>query len=376
MIPVKDDALDRAREEIREADAEMARQFEKRMKAVAEIAEYKKERGMQVYDEAQEKLVTERGGALIADDAVRPYYAGFIRKVVDISKSYQHRLLEGASVAYNGIEGAFAHTAAGNMFPDARLSATESFAEAYEAVVSGKCDVAVLPIENSYAGDVGPVIDLIFSGDLYINGVYDLRITQNLLGLPGASVSDIDTVVSNSHALRQCAPYIKRYGLREEVATSTATAAKEVSERGEKNVAAIAGYETARLYGLAVLDYDIAESGENTTRFAVLSRNRDTRPAAGPEESAYMLMFSVKHEAGALAKAINVIGKYGFNMSALRSRPMKTLPWNYYFYVTIEGDVTSENGKKMLEELSGQCDMLKIAGRCDVIRTVDGGIPE
>jgi len=147
-------------------------------------------------------------------------------------------------------------------------------------------------------------------------------------------------------------------GLETEEATNTALAAKAVAEAGDKSFGAIASVETAELYGLKVIEANINKSGENTTRFAVLSKVK----ALSPTLTSTVLMFTVKHEAGSLANAIAIIGKYGYNMTALRSRPMKKHSWQYYFYVEVDGTTNTENGKQMLAELNGVCDRLKVAG--------------
>lgn len=353
--------IEDARNEIAAVDREIAELFIRRMNAVKEVAEYKKERGLPIFDAAQEERVIARNLQYIEDDSLKGYYRSFLQSTMDVSKQYQRRLTEGERVAYAGVEGAFAHIAAAHIFPDAALLSYPSFDTAYAAVLSGECDLAVLPLENSYAGEVGQVFDLIFGGSLHINGLYNLHITQNLLGVKGATVSDVKTVVSHPQALEQCAPYIKEHGFTTENAENTAKAAKRVADAGDKSVASIASLGAARLYGLEVLERNVNESKQNTTRFAVLSRV-EARPKAAENGSTFLLFFTVNHVAGALAKAINVIGKYGFNMKSLKSRPMKSLPFQYYFYVEAEGDETSENGKKMLAELKSHCEMLKIAG--------------
>ena len=218
--------------------------------------------------------------------------------------------------------------------------------------------MAVLPIENSYAGEVGQTMDLIFSGNLYINGIYELEIHQNLLGIPGAVVQDIRKVTSHPQALGQCHDYIAFRGFDTEETTNTAVAAKLVAEKQDKSYGAIASAETAQLYGLNVLEANINKSGENTTRFAVLSKVMANSPAL----SNSVLMFTVKNEAGSLAKAISIIGRYGYNMTALRSRPLKKHSWQYYFYIEIDGTINNDTGADMMEQLGQVCDQLKIAG--------------
>ena len=350
--------LEDARKIINEIDAQMAELFVRRMKAAEMVYEYKKAFGLPVQDERREADVIEQNAAFVADDLLKGYYIDHLKHMMAVSRAYQYRLQNGLRVAYSGVEGAFAHIAAGRIFPESSRVSCRDFKAAYDAVLDGECDVAVLPIENSYAGEVGQTIDLIFSGALYINGIYELEIHQNLLGIPGAKVEDIRKVVSHPQALSQCHDYIQRRGFDTEEATNTAVAAKGIAEMQDKTCGAIASMETAQLYGLEVLESNINQSSENTTRFAVLSKVRAVSPAL----SNSVLMFTVKHEAGSLANAISIIGQYGYNMTALRSRPLRKHSWQYYFYIEIDGATNTEKGRQMLEELGKVCDQLKVAG--------------
>ena len=167
-------------------------------------------------------------------------------------------------------------------------------------------------------------------------------------------------VISHPQALGQCETYIREHGFDEIHAVNTAKAAQKVATDGDKSIAAIASRETAELYNLKVLDHDINESNFNTTRFAVFSRAENTNISG--EDNNFLLLFTVSHEAGALAKAISVIGEYGYNMRLLRSRPVKDSVWQYYFYVEAEGNVNTENGAQMLKALQQYCQQLKVAG--------------
>ena len=352
------DKLEKARKIINEVDLEMAQLFVKRMRAAELVCEHKKEFGLPILDPKREEEVIEKNSALIEDENLKGYYIDYLKKVMSLSRAYQQRMQRGINVAYSGVEGAFAHIAAGRIFPNGNRVSMGDFKAAYDSVVNGECDIAVLPIENSYAGEVGQTIDLIFSGELFINGIYELDIHQNLLGVNGATVEDIKKVISHPQALSQCHDYIEMRGFDAEESNNTALAAKSVAEANDKSIGAIASLETAELYGLKVLEANINKSGENTTRFAVLSKVK----ANSKSFSSSVLMFSVKHEAGSLANAIGIIGKYGYNMTALRSRPMKKHSWQYYFYVEIDGNIESEKGKKMIDELKTICDKFKVAG--------------
>ncbi len=358
---MKEELIKQAREDINRIDKELAALFVQRMRAVEQVAEFKKLHAMPILDAAREQQILTQGAARLEDETMREYYVNFQQALMDISRSYQQRLISGLKVAYSGKVGAFAHIAAHKLFPQAEKIAYGDFKQAYEAVCSGECDAAVLPIENSQAGEVGQVTDLMFSGPLYLNGVSELAISQELLAVPGAKLEDIELVISHPQALSQCQSFIKKQGYREQVFENTALAAEHVAALNDPKVAAIASEDTAELYGLRVLARNINETASNTTRFAVLSRaeNRNISRTAGAH---FVLMFTVRNEAGALARALNIIGAHGFNMRTLRSRPMKELLWQYYFYVEAEGDIHGYEGECMLEELAVCCDKIKAVG--------------
>ena len=350
--------LEEARNIINEVDSQMVQLFIKRMRVAEMVYEHKKEFGLPIFDPQREDAVIEKNTAQIEDDVLKGYYIDYIKHLMSVSRAYQYRMQNGLKVAYSGVEGAFAHIAAGRIFPESNRVSCRDFKAAYDSVVNGECDVAVLPIENSYAGEVGQTIDLIFSGDLFINGIYELEIHQNLLGIPGATMTDIKKVTSHPQALAQCHDYITLKGLDAEESSNTAVAAKMVAESNDKTLGAIASVETAEIFGLEVLEANINKSGENTTRFAGLSKVQ----ANSSTLSSSVLMFTVKHEAGSLANAISIIGKYGYNMTALRSRPLKKHSWQYYFYIEVDGTIATDNGEKMIDELNLVCDRLKVAG--------------
>ncbi len=349
--------LNKAREIINSVDKEIAALFEKRMEAVREIAEYKKERGMPIFDSSREDAIIKNAQTYIENDEIREFYVPYIRSTMNISKQYQHRIMKGANIAYSGVEGAFAHIAAGRIFPDGNRISYPDFKAAYEAVEKGECDCAVIPIENSRAGEVGQTIDLIFSGSLFVNGVYSLDVRHNLIGVKGATEKDIVKVVSHQQALDQCANFIRNQGYKSESCENTARAAKYVADLNDPSVAAIASRETADLYGLDVIRENINEASNNTTRFVVLSRT-----LCKEKRDHSIIVFTVPDKAGALAHAINVIGHHGYSMRSIKSRAMKDLIWTYYFYVEITGDLQSKRGMYMLDELSECCDNLKMVG--------------
>lgn len=355
--------LEKARKAINEIDAKMAELFEERMKSVEIVASYKKEHGLSILDKSRENEIIKKNTEYITDSVVKEYYVSFLQKTMELSRSYQARLNEGMKVAYSGVEGAFAYIAAKKMFPYARLVAYPSFETAYEATEKGECDACVLPIENSFAGDVGTVMDLVFQGSLYINQVTDTPIVHNLLVNEGATTESIKEVISHPQALAQCSNYIYKRGYEQRPYTNTALSAKLVKESGSLEIAAIASDETAKIFGLKILEGGINESKNNTTRFGAFSRVQNQEKSTQKKmNDHFILVFTVKNEAGALAKTLDIIGAHGYNMRNLRSRPMKELMWSYYFYIEADGNINTEDGKDMLRELGATCDRLKLAG--------------
>lgn len=264
-------------------------------------------------------------------------------------------------IAYCGIEGAFANIAARNIFPSGQLVSFTSFGQAYDSVEKGDCDFAVLPLENSFAGDVRGVFDLLFKGSLFISNVFEFRIVQTLLGIEGAEISDIKTVYSHQQALDQCTQFIAGHGFQTIPFVNTAMAAKEVAQKADKTAAAIASEEAGRLYGLKVLARGINQDTENTTRFAVLSRKAPDQTDMSKTVS--YLMFNVKNIPGALSSAIKIISKKDYNLISLHSHPVQDSPWEYYFYVEVEGSLLSRNGQKLIKKLKRCCLSVKLIGQ-------------
>ena len=355
--------LESTRAEIEKIDKEIAALFEKRMLAAEAVANYKKERGLSVKDSSRENELIDKNRAYIQKPDILEYYVQLQKKIMSLSCDYQTRLISGMRVAYCGVPGAFAYIAAKNMYPASTLVPYKTFKDAYTAVENGECDCCVLPLENSYAGEVDTVADLLFTGSLFVNQVVNLPIEQCLIANTDATKDTVKTVISHEQALKQCDEYIKNTGFEAESAANTALAAKSVKASADKTVAAIASAETAELYGLKILERNINDARNNMTRFASFSRVQNTPAKSKLRESeSFILVFTVQNRAGALAQTLNIIGAHGYNMKNLRSRPMKGLEWQYFFYIEAEGNINNENGRTLLLELSAVCARLKLAG--------------
>ena len=348
-----------ARKNIDRIDREMAELFAERMQAAAVVAAYKEEHGLPVEDKAREAEMIARNTERLPP-AYRPYYRNFLVGTITESKRYQRLLVSGLRVAYSGVEGAFAHVATMRIFGEpGEKVACPDFATAYRSVESGACHCAVLPIENSYAGDVGQVMDLAWRGSLTISGIYDLPLSQCLLAKPGVTLAEVREVVSHPQALAQCQPYLRRQGWIQTTAVNTAVAARTVAAGERCEVAVIAARETADLYGLQVLENDINEQKSNTTRFAVFST---AACEIKPSDNHFVLLFSCKNQPGALGDAISVISRHDYNLKCLKSHPTGVENWAYYFYAEGEGNLGTEAGQTMRRELERVCNSVRVLG--------------
>lgn len=349
-------SLLQARTEINEIDAQIAKLFEQRMQAASKVAQYKQQNGLPVYDEKREKELIEKNCSLICDKEFIPYYKNMLASILSESKKYQQSILNKEIVAYAGVEGAYAHIASKRLFPQNTLKNYITFEDAVAAVSFGDAEYAVIPFENSYTGEVGEVFDILYYSDVYINRFYDVKIDHSLLCIKGAKIEDIEQVYSHPQALSQCRDYLKAGGYELIPFENTAMAAKYVSEQQDIKKAAVASNETAELYGLNILAEGINTSKDNTTRFAVISRKLNK---AG---NRFSILFTLSHKAGQLAGVMEIIARYGFNMENIKSKSVKKIPWEYYFYAELIGDASSKNAEEMLKELEGCCNELKMAG--------------
>ena len=352
--------IEELRKNIDVIDRKMAELFEERMNMSYEIGMYKKQNGIPILDREREKKILKNNIKYINKPEFRGYYEEFMNELMHVSKVYQQKQMGDIRIAYSGIEGSFASVAASKIMPMAQRISYGSFADAYASVASNECDFAVLPIENSFAGEVGQVTDLLFSGELVIKGVYELPVTHCLLGPENSTRDSVKTVISHPQALSQCNKYIERNHLKTIPYENTAIAAKEVADKNDITVGAIAGMSTAKLYGLKILDYEINDSKDNITRFAVVKK--DNGEPVDPQDNTFVLMFTVKNAAGTLARAISVMGMHGFSMRVIRSRPLKKKNWQYYFYAEVEGNVKSKDTEAMLDDLKKECGLIKIIG--------------
>ncbi len=269
------------------------------------------------------------------------------------------------AVAFQGTEGAYGHEAAVRHFGVERRIVTykpyRSFRETLDAVQRGDAHRAVLPIENSTAGSVHEVYDLLFQMNLSIVGEEVIEVRHCLLGVPGATMAGITKVLSHPQALAQCSEFLaERPSIEASPATNTALAARRVAELADPGQAAIASAEAGDRYGLVVLARDIANQAVNLTRFVIVSAApMDCDPKV---DAKVALVFGTRHERGALVRCLNVLADEGVSLTKLESRPRPGVAWEYVFYVDVEGHLAEPRIQAALTRLTGATQFVRLLG--------------
>ncbi|SEP70250.1 prephenate dehydratase [Devosia sp. YR412] len=264
-------------------------------------------------------------------------------------------------IAFQGEPGAFSHAAASNVFPGEEALGCVTFEETLNAVQSGKADYAVVPVENSLYGRITDIHHLLPESGLHIIGETYLRVEMTLLGVPGATLGDIKAVQSLSVALGQCRKFISENGFRTINAVDTAGSAREVSEKGDKSVAAIASRFAGEIYGLNILASNIEDAAHNTTRFLVLSPTPKEAPAnSGKVKTTFV--FRVRNVPAALYKAMGGFATNGVNMTKLESYMVGGAFTATQFYADIEGHPSDVSVQHAFEELGFFTDQFRILG--------------
>jgi chorismate mutase/prephenate dehydratase len=348
--------LKELREEIEIIDKEMIKLFVRRMEIVKGVALYKQANNMDVLDRSRELELLEKTSALVPGEDLRKYYRELLEKQMELSRDYQRKILGvKTKVAYQGVEGAFQHKAMKELFYKCEENSYLTFEEVFRAVASKEMDYGVLPIENSNTGEISEIFDLLRKYDCYITKVHSLKIEQHLLGIKGSKIDEIKEVYSHPQGFLQSSKFLQGRGWKEIPYHNTAVSAKYVSDQGDKTKGTIGSYDTADLYNLDILADNINTNEQNYTKFIVIS---SVKPQEG---DSCALIFTLPHESGSLMKIVDAIAKRGYNMLNIKSRPVKNVPWEYFFYLEFQGDM--DNSKELLEELKENSLSFKVVGR-------------
>ncbi len=261
-------------------------------------------------------------------------------------------------VGFQGEHGAFSEVAALKLEPGADLRPCRTLADVFNQAESGGLDAAVVPVENSLAGSIGDTYDLLLNHNLTVTGETIISIEHCLLALPGVVLADIKRVISHPQALAQCRDYLQDLGVEAVPHYDTAGAAKSLKECPSGVTAAIASERAAGEYGLEILARNIQSGRDNFTRFYRVEH--DSRPR-GPKNKT-VLAVSLQHYPGSLFMALSSFAGRGINLTKIESRPVRRDPWQYVFYLEVEGHLDDWQVKSAFEELRAKTGMMRIIG--------------
>ena len=361
-------------------DDELVALFCKRMAVSSQIADYKKENGLPIFVPAREREkladVAKKAGPEM-DNYTRVLYS----MLFELSRSYQSKHNDSVSALYHsitqaientpklfpqapmvacqGVEGAYSQIACEKIFKSPFIMYFKNFDSVFSAIEQGLCQYGILPIENSTAGSVKKVYDLMIKHSFSIVRTFRLKIDHNLLALPGADLSTIKTIYSHEQALNQCSEFLGNLkGVNIVPVENTAVAAEMVSRSGRTDVAALSSRSCAELYGLNCLASSVQDKGNNYTRFICISKNLEIYP--GSDKTSIMMI--LHHRPGALYRVLARLYVLGINVTKLESRPIPDRDFEFMFYFDLDTSIYSEEFVQLMCELDDLCEEFKYLG--------------
>lgn len=360
--------INELRNEINETDEKLVELFCKRMNISLEIAKYKKENNLPVLDKNRERELL----AKVSDASpqeLEVYTRALYTTIFNLSRSYQHKYMnktasisssikealentskqfpKRAVVACQGVSGAYSEQACEKIFDVPEIMFFNNFEGVFHAVRSGLCDYGILPLENSTAGSVNQVYDLMRKNKFYVVKSIRLKVDHSLLAKKGTSLSDIKEVYSHEQAVNQCSNFISENKIKANICANTAVAAKLVASSDRTDIAAIASAKCAELYGLTAIASDIQNYSNNYTRFICISKNLEIYPGA----SKTSFMMTIPHVPGSLYSVISRFYALGINLVKIESRPLPDRDFEFMFYFDIECSVYSDELISLINEL-------------------------
>ena len=369
------DLLGDYRTEIDKIDKEMTKLLEKRINISNSISKYKMEHDMQIFHPEREKIVIEKNKGYLENkeygDLVESYYDNlmYLSRLVQQKEIYSENNIytkpykndrENLVVGYQGVPGSFGNEAMLKYFKNIKEAKSyEKFEDVFKAVEDGEIEYGILPVENSSTGGIGTVEDLLKEYNLYIVGEECIRISQNLVGIKGATVDDIKEVYSHPQGFEQSTKFFDKHKDYNLIPYSnTAISAKLVSDLKDKSKAAIASERAAKLYDLKIIKKDVNDLKNNYTRFIVIGRDLECDETCDKVS----ILFSIEDTSGGLYTVIRDIKEFGLNMSKIESRPNRNNPWNYIFFVDFDGNLFDVNIKKAINTIARSSKYFKLLG--------------
>ena len=368
------------RQEIDKLDDELVRVFVQRMEVAAQISDYKKEHNLPILQPARERSklqdVAEKAGPEMAN-----YTRVLYSMLFELSRSYQSKRSATVSplyaritqaieatpklfpqapmVACQGVEGAYSQIACEKIFQNPFILYFKNFEAVFTAIEQGMCQYGILPIENSTAGSVKKVYDLMQKHDFYIVRTFRLKIDHNLLAKPGTKLSDIKEIYSHEQALNQCSDFLQSMtGVNIVPVGNTAEAAEMVANSDRRDIAALSSRACAELYGLSCLKSSVQDKDNNRTRFLCISKNLEVYP--GSDKTSIMMV--LPHRPGSLYRVLARLYTLGINVTKLESRPIPDRDFEFMFYFDLETSIYSEEFVQLMCELDDLCEEFKYLG--------------
>ena len=371
--------LNELRNKIDSIDTELVKLFKERMETAAEVGRFKQENGVPVFNRQREREIINKVTDSVPEE-LQSYTKTLYQTLFELSRSYQKKIIypqsdfskmieeatageplpmpERATVACQGVEGAYSQFACDKMFAYPSIMYFSGFEDVFRAVDSGLCRYGILPVENSTAGSVNKVYDLMNKYKFYITHSLKLFIGHTLLAPRGVKLEDVKEVFSHEQALNQCSEYLAKLGVKITVCENTAAAAKMVAQSGRTDCAAIGSKDCAELYGLSVLKSGIQNTDNNYTRFICISKNLEIYAGANKTS----IMMTLPHKPGSLYNVISGFAALGLNMTKLESRPLPGTNFEFMFYFDIDASVYSENLRVLLNELEHDAEQFSYLG--------------
>ena len=372
--------LKELRQEIDKIDDSLVELFRARMEVAAKIADCKKEEGIPILVPAREREklqdVAQKAGPEMANytrvlysmlfelsrsyqskrsGSVSPLYDAITRSIEQTPKLFP----QAPMVACQGVEGAYSQIACEKIFKNPFIFYFKNFEAVFNAIDQGMCQYGILPIENSTAGSVKKVYDLMIQHNFSIVRTFRLKVDHNLLVNPGTSLSDIKEIYSHEQAISQCGDFLQSLnGVNVIPVANTALAAEMVAQSGRKDVAALSSRACAELYGLDCLASSVQDKGNNRTRFICISKNLEIYP--GSDKTSVMMILN--HKPGALYKVLARLYTLGINVTKLESRPIPDREFEFMFYFDLETSIYSEEFVQLMCELDELCEEFKYLG--------------
>lgn len=360
------------RNEIDSIDSQLIELFSKRMETAGKIAQYKRENNIPVLDRQRERELIDRVASLSPKE-LESYTIRLYQQILELSKSYQNstanvrtelyskiekalaekdkmQFPERAVVACQGVEGAYSSIACEKIFASPSIMFVNSFDAVFSAVSQGLCQYGVLPVENSTAGSVNRVYDLMEKQHFYIVKSVRIKVNHSLVANKGTRLEDIKEIFSHDMAIAQSSEFLAEFsGVKITPCENTAVAAKRVAESGRNDVAAISSSACAELYSLETLRESVQNRADNYTRFICISKKLEIYPGADRTS----LMLTLEHKPGALYNLLAMFSALGINILKLESRPLDGRDFEFMFYFDVEASVYSEKFLQMITELPG-----------------------